>query len=101
MASKKGCKGPGHRTKESKLGTTQRKTQLLGKELEANFFGGPFPPKYLLAVLPLRSGSKNEMIVRSNIAVGREQHEELYKMLFDDHVPGKWNVDDYNDILFL
>ena len=69
--------------------STQRIVQLLGNELVGIFKKGPYPPNYILAVLPRKSGSANELLVRSNMEVGPVEHEDLYNLLDDKCKPGK------------
>ena len=83
----------GHRTKYSKLKTTQRLTQLFGEQLKEAFGNGPYPPGYILAVLPKMAGSAKELIVRSSEVVSEDTHMQFYNFLHDkNYIPSKYNV---------
>ena len=74
-----------------KLKSTQQLVHLWGQEMYDAFNQGPYTPKYILAVLPLKPkpGSPNELLVRSNMPVGPVQYEDLFNIMHDVSTPAK------------
>ena len=78
-----------HRTNLLKLKSTQQLVYLWGQEMDDAFNQGPYPPKYILAVLQPNCACPHDMLVRSNMPVGHVLHEDIYSLLHDGSTPGK------------